>query len=88
MTEIVKQEFTGNGTLKISVEYEFKLSDFVVANLPSSCYSCPSGFSTIPGHPCGRNVPFKPEDAYSRPSTCKLRTYEGYVARAKLLNLV
>lgn len=81
-TEITKIK---DGKIRILREYEFDLSDFVIDRLPSSCYSCPSGFSTIPGKPCGRNVPFRPEDATSRPSTCKLRELDKYLVLSKLI---
>lgn len=62
----------------IRTTYRFRADQFVIDKLPSSCYSCPSGFSGIPGHPCGRNVPFLPEDRERRPPTCKLRSLEQY----------
>lgn len=72
--------------VNITINYRFKASDFVIGQLPSSCYTCPSGFCTIPGHPCGRNVPFLPEDSIRRPATCKLRTLEQYFADKVLEN--
>lgn len=67
------------GKIRISKSYLFDLSDHVVPELPSDCHHCPVGYSTVPGHPCGRNVPFKPEDSERRPDTCKLRTLDQWM---------
>ena len=63
----------------ITKSYVFKFSDFVIDKLPENCYQCLCGYHTIPGHPCGRNVPWTKEDAQHRPATCKLRSLDEFL---------
>lgn len=75
------------GMIRLKKSYLFKLEDFVIDQLPESCYQCPCGFSTIPGNPCGRNVPWTAEDAMRRPSTCKLRSLDEFLASQAVFGL-
>lgn len=50
--------------------------EHVVGRMPSGCMTCPVGLQRN----CGRNVPWKEEDYYKRPKTCRLRTLEEYLS--------
>lgn len=65
--------------ITITKSYTFKLTDFVIDELPRSCQQCPVGYMSCPGHPCGRNVPWTDIDYKQRPATCKLRTIDEYL---------
>lgn len=67
---IIRTEYTEG---KVQVIYEFDWPDFVVGEVPPSCYECPCGFME---HKCGRRVPL---DGKGRPPECKLRTLEEYI---------
>lgn len=83
MLKTTKAEFQNNGKIRFTTTMEFDITDFVALELPESCYACPSGYSSVKGCSCGRNVPFTDEDRKHRPSTCKLMTLEEYLKRAQ-----
>lgn len=77
--EFKKDGDTTKVILSRVIEKEFRLEDFVINELPNNCYECPVGYMCIPGHPCGRNVPWTSVDGEKRPYSCKLRTFEEYI---------
>lgn len=60
--------YDDNGAF-LKLEVHIPYSDLKTFKLPKSCTSCPVGFMD---HGCGRNVPFKDDDAIKRTITCKL----------------
>lgn len=54
----------------------FNVRDFVIDELPKTCYDCPAGFMCSDG--CGRNVPL---DSTKRSENCKLITYRQFLDR-------
>jgi hypothetical protein len=56
----------------MKTETQLRYEDLQCFEFPKSCTSCPVGFQS---HNCGRNVPYKEEDYYSRPKTCNLKLY-------------
>lgn len=79
ITRELSKSFLDDKTIRIRKDYEIPLTEFVTDVLPDSCASCPVGFQSIPNHPCGRNVPYKPEDWKSRPRSCRLMTIDAYL---------
>lgn len=83
MEKSIKSQFIGE-KYRVTISLDFDPEEFVIDKMPDSCYSCPCGFSTIPCHSCGRNVPWTIEDRKHRPSTCKLITLEEYLKKHKM----
>lgn len=74
--ESKKRVFNNDGTITLEIlkQYKFKLSDFVIDELPKTCNDCPYGFMANNDHiPCGRRIPL---DSTCRSPDCKLQTID------------
>lgn len=68
---IYKQLKYDNNGIEIFIRCKLDYKHLKCFEYPKSCVNCPVGFAT--NNKCGRNIPFRSEDYYKRPETCKLK---------------
>lgn len=61
---------------KTSIEIQLPWKRHECFIYPSSCNSCPVGFSNRAYGLCGRNIPWTAIDSHQRPSTCILKLFD------------
>lgn len=78
-----ERKLNNDHTVTINLSYTFDTSDFVIDELPKSCYNCPVVYmcnndnNDKPHIPCGRRTPL---DKDSRSPNCKLKTIEQWIS--------